>query len=78
MVKSERLKGLNFNVLISILWFINTPLELKMGMNMLKQMVLMRVKSSKIYIQNYKKTLNCPTFDFLNQQIRKNDNLEVS
>ena len=35
MVKSERLKGLNFNVLISIFWFINTPLELKMGRNVL-------------------------------------------
>ena len=36
MVKSERLKGLNINELILIFWFINTPLELKIGRNVLK------------------------------------------
>ena len=36
MVKSERLEGLNFNVLISIFWFTNTRLELKMGRNVPK------------------------------------------
>ena len=36
MVKSERLKGLKFIVLISIFWLINTPLELKMGKNVFK------------------------------------------